>query len=173
MGCACKDIVFGKVGRSLRSVWGEGGDPSSTSIPMPTSALTGGEVLSPLLTFDCATNHKGESGRVVSAVVIETADAEDPSLNLDLDLVLVDTVFVPGTVGSALTLPAVTTILGVIPIRSWTQLDTENAIATVEASVDFRAVEGSTEIYGVIVNRDAGTFDTGAVLRVKLNIVRD
>lgn len=167
MSCGCKDVVLGKWGRSVKSVLTE-------AISPPSTALSGGEVLSGLLTFECAANRSGDSGVVEEALLFESVGDEEVPAGLITDLVLFDSPVSVAAVGSVFVPPSPAVILGVVRLADAIDLDAEHAVAqSWNVGINFRATTGSTSIYGVLVNREAGTYSATAELRVKLNIVRD
>ena len=167
MGCGCKDILLGKVGRSM--AW-----PSQTFEP-PTTAFTTGKIVSGLLTFDCVTLEVGGTARIHQVALWESATTGTAQKGaLDLILFTKSQTIVTGNSYAA---PATfTEIITVIPITSgdYVDVDTAHSLALVEPpACEIRAAPDTSTIYGVLVARGSITYAADAGITVQLRMQRD
>lgn len=167
MGCGCKDILLGKVGRSM--AW-----PSQSFEP-PTTALTTGKIVSGLLTFDCVTLEVGGTARINQVALWETA-ATGSALKKALDLILftkTQTIVTGDTYAAPTTFTEIITVIPITP-GDYVDVDSTHALALVEPTAcEIKAAPDTSTIYGVLVARGSVTYATDAGITVQLRMQRD
>lgn len=171
MCCQCDDQYLGRYGYSRLYA------ANSLAVTAPFgTALAAGEVVSPLLTFECVALEPGATGVVFEAVIHEHADSGGP-IHLPLDLILMSHNDAPAAQGSPYSAPTpVTRIQQVVRFTAadYVPLDASHSAAIVRPAIaGIQPQSGLTTIYGVLIARGIGTYAEGATLNVQIRVQRD